>query len=136
MPCPLTIEYLKEDTTMYRKEAKRKIKLPTGTYKSIVKDIDYDPEYMDREAFFVCYELVNENGVKYDHREIFFNTWENDRSAELFEYWEMNGIPSDDIKAFKGCREKLTFKKTVKNNCSQLIIAQREFLGHFEEETA
>lgn len=120
---------------MYRKETKRKTKLPTGTYTTVVKDIDYDPEYMDKEAFFVCYEMVNEDGVNYTHSEIFFNTWDNDRTAELFEYWENNGIPYDDIKAFKGCREKLTFKKTVKNNTSQLVIACREFLGHFEEET-
>lgn len=121
---------------MYRTETKRTTKLPTGVYTSTVTEIDYDPEYMNDEAFFVRYKLVNENGVEYDHHELFFNTWENDRTAELFEYWERNGIPHDEIHMFKGCHEELTFKKTVKNNSSQLVITCRKFLGHPEEETA
>ena len=119
---------------MYRNESKRTPKLPTGTYTSTVTEIDFDPEYMNYEAFFVCYKLVNESGVEYAHRELFFNTWDNERTAELFAYWENNGVDIDDIKTFHGCREKLTFKKTVKNNTSQLVIAQREFLGYPEGE--
>ena len=121
---------------MYRKETKRKTKLPTGVYTSTVMEIDFDPEYLNDEAFFIRYRLVDENGVEYEHRELFFNTEDNERTAELFEYLESNGIPLDEIKHFEGCREKLTFKKTVKNNRSQMVIACREFLGHFEEETA
>lgn len=121
---------------MYRKESFRKKKLPTGTYTSEVIEIDYDPEYMDKEAIFIRYKMVDENGVEYEHRELFFNNWDNDRTADLFDYWEENGIPHDEIYMFNGCREKLTFKKTVKNNTSQLVIACREFLGHPEEETA
>ena len=121
---------------MYRKEIKRKTKLPTGVYTSTVMEIDFDPEYLNDEAFFIRYRLVDENGVEYQHREVFFNTEDNDRTAELFEYLERNGISLEAIKKFEGCREKLTFKKTVKNNRSQLVIACREFLGHPEEETA
>ena len=121
---------------MYRKEKSRKQKLPTGVYTATVKEIDFDPDYMNEEAFFIRYELVDENGVEYQHRELFFNTEDNKRTAELFEYLENNGISLDEIKYFEGCREKLTFKKTVKNNRSQLVIACREFLGHPEEETA
>lgn len=119
---------------MYRKETKRKTKLPTGTYTSVVKEIEFDPEYVNEEAFYIRYQLVNENGTEYEHTETFFNTSENERTDELFSYWENNGIPYKNIKAFKGCREKLTFKKTVKNNTSKLVIAQREFLGRSEEE--
>ena len=92
---------------MYRKETKRKTKLPTGTYTSVVKEIEFDPEYVNEEAFYIRYQLVNENGTEYEHTETFFNTSENERTDELFSYWENNGIPYKNIKAFKGCREKL-----------------------------
>lgn len=104
-----------------------------GVYESVVTSIKYCSDFDIEEAFEVKYDLVDEKGVHYSHKEVFYNNVKNERTRAFFKYLTDNGICLDNVDTFVGCRERLVFKKQIGSNQKAYInIVSRQFLSHPE----
>ncbi len=103
--------------------------LQVGTYSSVVVDIDFHPDYCAEEALLVKYQLTSDNGRSYDYQEVFLNKESNQRTQCFFDYLIDNGIPLERFTDFKGCKEKITIKKTSRGSRPMLTIDKREFIS-------
>ena len=102
-------------------------KLPEGVYDSIVIDVRWAEGYAPEEAYEIIYEISNDDGNVYRHREIFKTNSRNLRTNEFETYLADNGI--EDIIDFKGKREKLTFNFVESyDGKTYFNITDREFV--------
>lgn len=92
-------------------------------------------DYIEGEVLEIHYSVTTPQGDK-PYREIFFIKSYIKRTCDFIDYLVTNDIPLDDLTAFVGCREELTFKKTIHNNKSMITIAKRRFLGKGEANIA
>ena len=103
-------------------------KLPEGVYDSVVIDVTWAAGYAPEEAYEIIYEITDNEGNKYRHREIFKTNRRNLRTAEFEEYLAENGI--EDLADFKGKHERLTFAyQEAYNGSNYFNIVEREFIG-------
>lgn len=103
--------------------------LKVGKFDSVVTDICFHPDYCAEEALLVKYQLSDEKGLNYAYEEVFFNKESNLRTQDFFQYLIENGIPLENFTEFKGCKEKISLKKTVRGNRPMLTIDDRKFVS-------
>lgn len=105
---------------------KAKAKLPVGVYQSTVKSIGFHQDYADEDAILVQYELVAENGSRYEYSETFWNDEGNLRTAQFFDYIdELDAeIREDGLPDIVGLKEEVVLKK--RQGYSYPVIISRD----------
>ena len=116
------------------KTQKNSLPLKVGKYDSVVTDICFHPDYCTEEALLVKYLLSDESGKSYNYQEVFFNQESNTRTQAFLDYLINNGIPLENFTDFRGCKEKIALKKTVRGNRPMLTIDKRQFVSHPERD--
>ena len=119
------------DLEKRRRQRRSPKKLPEGVYTSVVIEVRWADGYDDpEEAYEVIYEITDESGNIYRHREIFKNNALSERTSKFEDYLTDNGIKNLDD--FVGNREKLSFSYVKANGNEFFNITDREFIGNGE----
>ena len=114
------------DLEKRRRQRQSPKRLPEGVYDSVVTEVRWADGYDDpHEAYEVIYEITDESGNTYRHREIFKNNASSDRTNKFEDYLTDNGV--QNLNDFVGRREKLAFSYVKVNGNEFFNITDREF---------
>ena len=114
------------------KDHVRKARLQPGEYQSQAVSVEEASGFVAGDAVTITYEL-EKAGNKWSFRETFMCQLHNPRTAAFVEYLENNGVDSQDLNDFVGCREKVQLLKEDKGERGVFLnIVAREFMGRAE----
>ena len=99
-----------------------------GVYNSVVKKVEFNPDYKDNTCLRVFYELYDSDGKTYEFKELFYNVPGNRRTEELGDYLENAGLDTSEISNLIGLREVVTIKWNIRGNNSYPSIVERKIL--------
>lgn len=113
-------------TKKKRSLSNKKSTVTPGVYESVVKKVEFNPDYKDNTGLQVFYELRDTKGKTYEFKEFFYNVAYNKRTEDFGEYLEKLGIDTSEISNIIGLREVLTLKWNIKANKAFLSIVNRK----------
>ena len=105
-------------------------KLTPGVYSSEIVDVKTPKGYGDEQAFEIVYCLTDAKTTEvFEKSEIFFNDFDNSRTAKLLSYLAGHGVKIETTDDFVGLKEILTFAYETSKGRRFLNITHRDFVS-------